>query len=168
MAACLKWKDRIREKIRLTSLNMRGILNTRALPANRLAPLLDYRSNRWFGKAGRLLLFIRLNEQLANANDNKAKLENFGCTHLGTPLSSRIRGQEAPLTVRGKPLVAYRQRHRQDITSLDKRQLSSSSKKRSEQPQSVFYTVIQIMPASNPHPGGTFSAARRARQRPPG
>lgn len=136
----------------------------------RLAPYYNYlkRSNRWFGKAGRLLLFIRLNEQLANADDNKAKLENFGCTHLGTPLSSRIRGQEAPLTVRGKPLVAYRQRHRQDTTSLDKRQLSSSSKKRSEQAQSVFYTVIQIMPASNPHPGGTFSAARRARRRPPG
>ncbi len=53
----------------------------------RLAPYYNYlkRSNRWFGKAGRLLLFIRLNEQLANANDNKAKLENFGCTHLGTP-----------------------------------------------------------------------------------
>ena len=53
----------------------------------RLAPEGNYlkRSNRWFGKAGRLLLFIRLNEQLTNANDNKAKLENFGCTHLGNP-----------------------------------------------------------------------------------
>ena len=62
---------------------------------------MDYRRNRWFGKAGRLLLFIRLNEQLANANDNKAKPENFGCTHLGSPPFYKIRGQEAPLTMQG-------------------------------------------------------------------
>ena len=68
----------------------------------RLAPYSNYlkRSNRWFGKAGRLLLFIRLNEQLANANDNKAKLENFGCTHLQPPFLE-IRGSEAPLTTQG-------------------------------------------------------------------
>ena len=68
----------------------------------RLAPYYNYlkRSNRWFGKAGRLLLFIRLNEQLANANDNKAKPENFGCTHLQPPFV-RSGGQEAPLTMQG-------------------------------------------------------------------
>lgn len=60
---------------------------TEGVANKRLAPYYNHlkRSNRWFGKAGRLLLFIRLNEQLANANDNKAKLENFGCTHLGNP-----------------------------------------------------------------------------------
>ena len=57
-----------------------GAANKRFVPTKYVT-----RSNRWFGKAGRLLLFIRLNEQLANANDNKAKLENFGCTHLGNP-----------------------------------------------------------------------------------
>ena len=63
----------------------------------RLAPYYNYlkRSNRWFGKAGRLLLFIRLNEQLANANDNKAKPENFGCTHLGTPPFLTDQGETA-------------------------------------------------------------------------
>ena len=44
---------------------------------------------------------MSLNEQATNADDYKAKLQNFGCTHLGSPPFYKIRGQEAPLTMQG-------------------------------------------------------------------
>ena len=49
---------------------------------------MDYRSNRWFGKAGRLLLFISLREQSNNANDQNTYLNQIGiCNHWAAPLS---------------------------------------------------------------------------------
>ena len=66
---------------------------------------MDYRSNRWFGKAGRLLLFIGLHEQSNNANDQNTYLNQIGiCNHWAAPpfYQETIRGQEAPLIWSGE------------------------------------------------------------------
>ena len=49
----------------------------------------------------RLFLFVYLNKQTTNADDDHAKLENFGSTHWAAPPFERIRGQDAPLYVQG-------------------------------------------------------------------
>ena len=74
-------------------------LETGALPANGQSPYSVTEVTACLG-AGRLLLFISLNEQATNADDYKAKLQNFGCTHLQPPFLE-IRGSEAPLTTQG-------------------------------------------------------------------
>ena len=53
-------------------------------------------------EAGRLLLFVCLYEQAANANDNKAKLKNFGCTHEQPPFL-RTGGKKLPPEMGAKP-----------------------------------------------------------------
>lgn len=53
---------------------------TGALPANGQSPYSVTEVTACLG-AGRLLLFIRLQKQTTNTNDNKTKLQYFGCTH---------------------------------------------------------------------------------------
>ena len=59
-------------------------LETGALPANGQSPYSVTEVTACLG-AGRLLLFIRLQKQTTNTNDNKTKLQYFGCTHWIAP-----------------------------------------------------------------------------------
>ena len=73
---------------------------TKGAAGRRLAPkrLFQKEVTAW-SRSRRLLLFIGLKKQAANTDDNKAKLQNFGCTH-GQPPFREIRGQKeaAPMT----------------------------------------------------------------------
>ena len=83
------------------------ILKTeRALPADGWPSELNYskRSNRTLWTGGRLLLFVYLQKQAANANNENTNLNQVRiCNHHGQPSSRWIRGQEAALCQEGQP-----------------------------------------------------------------
>lgn len=77
----------------------------RALPVDGWPPkLVSQKSNRLGWSLGRLLLFVRLNEQAANTNDNQGVSEKLTvCNHRAAPFP-KIRGQEgAPCQGANRP-----------------------------------------------------------------
>ena len=72
---------------------------------NGLAPskLFQKKVTAWFVRPGRLLLFISLNEQADNSNDQNTDLNQICVCHHCQPPFPEIRGQEAPPDVSRGP-----------------------------------------------------------------